>query len=266
MPILSWSAALLVLAGGSLHGAVPLKADGPRARPEQPVTIEGQLNAGEAADPVTMRPAKHHLVPLRKGHVYLIDMMSTDFDAFLRIENPAGVQLAQDDDSGGNLNARIRMVAPDDGNFKIIATAFAFAKVGPGKYTVKVQPLGLPDVRSSGGDKQVHAVGPGGLALEGGLGKDDPRDTVRKTSPCRIYQVRLSAGKTYKIDLESREFDTYLRVENAATQELAKDDDGGEGTNSRLAFRAPHDGVYRVIATSFAAGAAGSYRLRVREE
>ena len=38
----------------------------------------------------------------------------------------------------------------------------------------------------------------------------------------------MSSDKTYVIDLESSDFDAYLRVEDAAGKALAQDDDGGE--------------------------------------
>jgi hypothetical protein len=256
---------LVVLGGGVPLYGVPVKLDDPRNKPEQTVTIESQLSKDDPLDRVQMLPAKIHPMTMRKGHLYLIDMVSADFDSFLRIETMAGKELAQDDDSGGNLNARIRFVAPEDGTFKIIATAFAFAN-GPGKYSLRVQPLGLPDARGAGkSDKKIHEVARAGLTLEGGLDKNDDKDTVRQNSPCKVYQVRLAGGKTYRIDLESKDFDTYLRLENSEGQQLARDDDGGEGTNSRLSFQAPGDGVYRFIATTFNAGE-GNFRLSVREE
>src|SRR6185295_14069371 len=58
------------------------------------------------------------------GHNYQIDMMSKDFDAYLRLLDPAGKQVAEDDDGGEGLNARINFKAPEDGNYKIIATTF----------------------------------------------------------------------------------------------------------------------------------------------
>ena len=56
----------------------------------------------------------------------LIDCISTNvFDNFLRLEDPNGQQLAMDDDSGGNLNARIVHTPQRDGWYRVIVTTFA---------------------------------------------------------------------------------------------------------------------------------------------
>jgi hypothetical protein len=76
----------------------------------------------------------------------------------------------------------------------------------------------------------------------------------------------MKEGQAYVIDLMSKDFDTFLRVEDAEGKELAQDDDGGEGLNSRLRFVAPHTGTIRVIATTFAGGSTGSFTLSIRPE
>ena len=73
----------------------------------------------------------------------------------------------------------------------------------------------------------------------------------------------MKAGTTYTIDLNSQ-WDNYLRLENAQGVQLAFDDDSGGFPNARIVFRAPEDGWYRIIVTSFAGGASGPYTLRVR--
>ena len=54
------------------------------------------------------------------------------------------------------------------------------------------------------------------------------------------------------------------RLENAAGQQLAQDDDSGGMLNARIVFSAPADGWYRIIVTSFSPKASGNYTLRVR--
>src|SRR5262249_55144230 len=79
---------------------------------------------------------KVHVFKMQKGKQYQIDMISSQFDSYLRLENKDGVQLAEDDDSGGMLNARIYFTPMKTGSYRIIATTF-----GPGvtgMYTLKV--------------------------------------------------------------------------------------------------------------------------------
>jgi hypothetical protein len=80
------------------------------------------------------------------------------------------------------------------------------------------------------------------------------------------HQVKLQAGKTYVIDLESEAFDTVLRLEDAAGKKLDENDDLGPGSlNYRLIFTPPQDANFRVVATAFEANAAGAYTLTIRE-
>lgn len=76
---------------------------------------------------------------LKAGQRYQFDMVSSQFDPFLRIENMQGRQLAFDDDSGGNLNARMFFTPPADGSYRLIATQFT-TQVGAFDLSVKALP------------------------------------------------------------------------------------------------------------------------------
>ena len=102
--------------------------------------VQGVLTVDDPFDPT--RPNCHHVVhgfPMKAGKSYTIDCISTNvFDNFLRLEDESGRQLAMDDDSGGNLNARIaNFQPPRDGWYRIIVTTFA--PNAAGAYTLKVR-------------------------------------------------------------------------------------------------------------------------------
>ena len=85
----------------------------------------------------------------------------------------------------------------------------------------------------------------------------------------RPYQVRtmtLEAGKRYAFTAESEEFDPALRLSFANTddEEIAEDDDGGEGRNAYLEFVPAQSGEYRLRVVSVGDDM-GSYTLNVRE-
>jgi hypothetical protein len=63
----------------------------------------------------------------------------------------------------------------------------------------------------------------------------------------------------------SNQIDSYLRLESAAGQQLAQDDDGGGFPNARIMFVAPRTEEYRIIATTFQP-ATGAYTLTVRQQ
>lgn len=104
-----------------------------------------------------------------------------------------------------------------------------------------------------------------GLKVEGKLSPDDPKDKVMQKSPHKVHEFKMTAGKTYIINLKSRDFDTYLRLEDSAGKQLAFNDDvGPRDLNSRIAHKANKDDSYRIIVTSFDANA-GAYTLTVEE-
>ena len=88
--------------------------------------------------------------------------------------------------------------------------------------------------------------------------------TVKQTE--QVYDVKMLAGKSYVFDLESTQFDAYLRLENAKGKVLAENDDiSPDNQNSRLIFSPKEAGVYRIIATSFQQQGSGAYTLTIRE-
>src|ERR1043166_1659735 len=79
---------------------------------------------------------KEYLVDLEAGKDYVIDLESNQFDAFLRLGQLNGAQIAVDDDSGGNLNSRIRFTPVESGTYVITATAL---NAGFGPFTLTVR-------------------------------------------------------------------------------------------------------------------------------
>ena len=92
--------------------------------PDAPISLLGVLLPQDTKDPVRNQPCKKYSVSLRQGQAYVIEMNSTEFDCFLRFLDPQGKQLAQDDDSGGNLNSRIVFTIPTTGTYEIVATTY----------------------------------------------------------------------------------------------------------------------------------------------
>jgi len=121
---------------------------------------------------------------------------------------------------------------------------------------------------SAQGKDKVYEVGGDGLKIDSKLAGDDPKDTVRKDSHAKVFQVKLAAGKTYTIRLNSADtktLDPYLRVEDSDKKQLAyNDDDPDGGLNSRLDFKCDKDGTYRIIATSFGGNQTGDFTLLIK--
>jgi tetratricopeptide (TPR) repeat protein len=100
----------------------------------------------------------------------------------------------------------------------------------------------------------------------GELTQQDSFDTKFNKQRCKCYPVRMEAGKTYRIDLVSVDFDAFLRVENSAGREKAYDDDSGGDLNARLDFRPTESGEYRVIVTTYLPNQTGGFVLAIQQK
>ena len=66
-----------------------------------------------------------------QGAVVTIDLASDSFDAYLIVYGPGLAKDLQDDDSGGNCNARITVRFPQRGVYHIAVTSTEQLQVGP---------------------------------------------------------------------------------------------------------------------------------------
>jgi hypothetical protein len=92
----------------------------------------------------------------------------------------------------------------------------------------------------------------------------DAMDRVLNNSYCKVYTLEMIPGNTYVIDHMSSKFDCYLRVEDENGNNLAQDDDGGNGLNSRIVFSPTRQGNYRICATSLGGRSVGQFTLTVQ--
>src|SRR5207237_9640188 len=103
----------------------------------------------------------------------------------------------------------------------------------------------------------------GMVKVESTLKADDDKDKAQKYQ-CKVFTVDFKKGQNYKIDMVSKEIDSYLRLEDTTGKELAKDDDSGGFVNARINFLCRMDGAYRVICTTFGGGT-GPFTLPIQE-
>jgi S1-C subfamily serine protease len=103
----------------------------------------------QASDPMYSRSSNpHHVesVNFTAGNVYQIDLSQAPgqrFDPLLFVEDPAGVVVAQDDDGGSGLDARVFVQARQTGAYRIIITAYE-PNTTAGSYSLKVTEFEAP--------------------------------------------------------------------------------------------------------------------------
>jgi hypothetical protein len=98
--------------------------------------IEGTLKPNEG---IAKDAHKVHNIKMKSGNVYQIDLVGKGFDVYLRLEDSAGRQIAQDGDNGGGRfpDARITFTANKDDTYRIVVSGFDEKS---GAYTLTVGP------------------------------------------------------------------------------------------------------------------------------
>jgi hypothetical protein len=132
--------------GGKGGGAVQPR-QGPATRVQLVnggATVNSQLTFQDPADPKDNQfRCKIFQVELQAGRTYTVDMTSPNqlaLDPYLRIEDVNGRVLAEDDDSGGGLNARIHFRPAQTGPYVLIATCYNANQTGP--FTLSIREMG----------------------------------------------------------------------------------------------------------------------------
>lgn len=207
-------------------------------------------SASSTSDPGA--PADLYRFTGQEGQRLAISLNADRFDAYLELFDAHHNSLATDDDSGGELNARLTHVLPQDGEYLVEARAFSS---GEGAYTLKIEEVAPPPPPSA-----ITF----GQTIEGELGVDDGTDDEG-----RLYDAYVFSGKEgqrIQAILRSGDFDAYLQLGEAGEDfsVLASDDDGlGQGMDARLTFSLPETGDYVLRARPWARESKGLYALEL---
>jgi hypothetical protein len=95
-----------------------------------------------------------------------------------------------------------------------------------------------------------------------------PNDPLRDGRPTKSIPITLQQGKTYVIDMQSAEMDSYLFLFDPNNIKVAEDDDGGGFPHARIRFTANRTGAHTIGCTAFGGARPGGSRFNVtvREE
>lgn len=174
-------------------------------------------------------------------------------DPLLRVLDREGAELASNDDSGGTFNSSLEFTPRTSGD--VFLEARGYGDRHSGAYTLNVSAVRLP-TDSISADRSTRGRLALGQSVAGSLDFVGDADW---------YRVRLTAGETYRLGLassgEASLSDPFLKVLGPDGNELAFDDDGGDGLNSYLEFTAAATGTYFVEAGAFAGEDEGGYTL-----
>jgi hypothetical protein len=222
------------------------------------VTVNDKLTATDPDDPLGKTNksrsgcrAKIYPYKLEAEQLYTFNLTTSAFNALLRLEDARGKVLT-DSDQGfirPTGNSTFFYFRPKTaGTYRAVVTTAVAGQTG--EFSLNVIPWG----DFSGGEK--------GLSVTSQLAASDPVDPGRG-SFTKIYNVKLTVGRRYVIDLISGDYDAYLRLEDSRGAQLAANDDNRVSLNSRIEFQPARTDTYRIIATSLGAGFVGKFTLWV---
>src|SRR5262249_25141782 len=119
---------------GAVHRAQYVKPlEGKLLKPLE--VADTLVNSPQVTVRSTRKGAKEYKSRLEAGSVYVIDMRSPKIDSYLVLKGDDGKEVAWDDDSGGDLNARIRYACKTTGEYTVVATTFD-GRPGPYHLTI----------------------------------------------------------------------------------------------------------------------------------
>ncbi|MGJ3253314.1 MAG: trypsin-like peptidase domain-containing protein [Elainellaceae cyanobacterium] len=189
------------------------------------------------------------------GQRFVIDMLSSEIDAYLILLDPNGQDLAQNDDGGNGTNARLMATAPVSGTYTVLANSYSAGESG--QYELRVSTAAPGEAQSTPTNGFI-------LQEEGELGPD----SAVLPSDGSLYQEHLfegDEGQAITITMESEEFDTYLILIGPDEEVIDQNDDiGPNNLNSSLTVTLPETGTYRAIANSYDSTGRGRYTLTIR--
>ena len=217
-------------------------------------TVRGTISA---SDPKLDDGSHYDSWRLRgqRGQRVEIVMESTDFDAYLKLAAEGkDEEVETDDDGAGGTNARI-IATLEDGEYTISANTLSADETG--SYTLRV--TALPPAAPPRAPVALT-----GNTVNGTLNDSDP--LAEDETYYDDYKYVAKARESVTIELTAADFDAYLevgRMEDGKFESLKSNDDGPDGTNSRLEYTFPSAGEYIIRANTLTSGETGPYTLRL---
>ena len=247
---------LLVNEAGTQTASTTAPASGDRLRLGQ--VVNGDLTEGDA----TLRSGEYTQVFTLSGSAgdqIDLRMVSGSFDPYLFITGPDDFSAANDDDPSGEdgINSRLIVTLPADGDYQVYATSYAPGESGDFRLTAN-RATGTAIAQAQTAQASRVPAFETGIDMNGSLADGDQALPDGEYADRYTFQGR--AGERIALTVESGQFDTYLFMRGPGGF-TSDNDDGPDGTNSRIDAVLPADGEYTVTVTSYGPAETGRYRF-----
>ena len=198
------------------------------------------------------------------GQTVQIDLISSDFDSYLYLRDQSGTEITHDDDGGGGLNSRIVRTLGYSGMYQIVVNTLRSGQFGA--FTLRLQSaaaVSQPVVTPIVSSVNIAPIGTIGLnqQVQNNL---VPGGTTYDNKPIQAYSFQCTAGQAFQMDVLS-DWDNYAIIFDPMGNNVAHDDDSGEGLNARITYTCPQTAVYRLAVTTYSASTTtGLYTMKVQ--
>ncbi len=197
-------------------------------------TVTGRLTEGSSGDRYELQG--------ESGSRVAIDLKSYDFDAYLTLVDSDSDEMTDDDGGDQGYNSRLHYQFNETET--VTLTAGSLGAGSAGGYELIVTAL----------SNEVAARHEGRLEAGDTRGHDGTRYDR--------YEIEGKVGEALTMMLDSAAFDSVLFVSAPDGRNLARDDDGGEGTNSLAIVTPTEDGTHVIYVTALSEGT-GNYTLTI---
>ncbi len=116
--------------------------------PQATRRFAGELAPGDPTRFGTGEYFDSHTVAVTAGQRVVVDLRSTQFDTYLIVRQPSGEQTENDDFEGSTSHSQVDLVAPESGEWTVVATSRQGGETGLYELTVTI--AGASQVGSSG--------------------------------------------------------------------------------------------------------------------
>ncbi|MGJ8690683.1 MAG: caspase family protein [Gammaproteobacteria bacterium] len=223
---------------------------GERAESGTLSSSDAQLESGEYIDIYELNG--------RPGQRLQADLRSEDFDTFLILITPSGEQFENDDMDSTN-RSFLDMTLAEAGDYRVVVTSYGVGAVGD--YTLQLDQDATSSNQTNDSEMRSLTVG---QAIEGELREGASARVNDKWED--TYWFTGETDETLRIDLNSSDFDTYLRLVTPNGELIENDDFEGSISTSSVSLTLRENGRYRVVVTSYGANDAGPYELSLLEQ
>lgn len=187
-----------------------------------------------------------------------MERMSDEMDPYLVLKDSNGQELLQDDDDGEGQNA---LISDDDiapGKYFISAQMYSGNDQNSGLYALRVSLTSRGDSAQIPGAQGTQRIGLN-ERFNGFLNNNNESD---------LYQLEMSDDAWLDISVEATggNLDPTVELLNPDMEQLAYNDDGGEGKNSLIDDFRAFPGTYFLRVNRYSGAQEGSYAISVARE